>query len=348
MDNNLKVLSKEKPENQEISEKKEARKVSSFFDNIGFNKIYVLNEYNGNLNELEFNQENKNIEEDLENILSFDLSDLNKKILHNFLNEDLIDAIEKSLEDPKDNHKLSDISDNDNETNYSQNNMPNDAHMFNNFVGENIDFHFYPKNINPIHNSINFLPKINKKEEEKNENNTNNNFVKNVNNKEENNKDIKKIVDYFGSNDPLDVLVYIPEKYKSLKINQKQNKTGDNDINHNNLDKSNNKENNNESDKKEEQYKKSFKKRKGDWTCQFCYNLNFSFRKRCNRCRVIKNFWQKKNNFSLKINDNFPDYPNLIQTNSYLGNNSNNCFQFLKNIDLSDAPLFSLNTSDSS
>ena len=36
--------------------------------------------------------------------------------------------------------------------------------------------------------------------------------------------------------------------------------------------------------------KKNFVEREGDWTCFYCGNLNFSFRKNCNRC------------FSLRIN----------------------------------------------
>ena len=28
--------------------------------------------------------------------------------------------------------------------------------------------------------------------------------------------------------------------------------------------------------------------KKGDWLCQFCSNINFSFRKRCNRCGIDK------------------------------------------------------------
>ena len=33
----------------------------------------------------------------------------------------------------------------------------------------------------------------------------------------------------------------------------------------------------------------TFKKdRKGDWFCKLCYNLNFGFRKKCNRCKVPK------------------------------------------------------------
>ena len=33
---------------------------------------------------------------------------------------------------------------------------------------------------------------------------------------------------------------------------------------------------------------KSIKERKGDWCCQLCSNLNFAFRKECNRCKVPK------------------------------------------------------------
>jgi hypothetical protein len=36
------------------------------------------------------------------------------------------------------------------------------------------------------------------------------------------------------------------------------------------------------------QLKKSFSERPGDWTCFKCKNLNFSFRKRCNRCPTLK------------------------------------------------------------
>ena len=353
MDNNSKELQKENPsdspkkkeENEKLSENKEDIKDSSISDNIGFNKLYKLNEYNqinsGNLDESETNQTNKNKEEDFENKISIDLSGVNKKMLHNFLNEDLIDAIDKSLDDPIEEHKISDISHNENETNYSQNNISNDNNIFCNLSNMNINFNFFPQNINSIHNSISFFPKINNKEIDLN--NKNNNFIQNVNNKEENNKDIKKLVDYFGNNNPLDAPIYIPQKFKSLKFNQKPNKILGNGID-NNLD---NYENNQESDKKEEKYKKPFEIREGDWTCEFCYNLNFAFRKRCNRCGLIKDFLQINNNLSLKNNDNFTDYQNLLQTNLYLGNNSNNVFQFLNNNNnLANTALFSPNTSD--
>ena len=41
---------------------------------------------------------------------------------------------------------------------------------------------------------------------------------------------------------------------------------------------------------KNENCKKNFEEREGDWNCYFCKNLNFSFRKKCNKCGVIKNF----------------------------------------------------------
>jgi len=39
---------------------------------------------------------------------------------------------------------------------------------------------------------------------------------------------------------------------------------------------------------------KSIKERKGDWICQLCSNLNFSFRKKCNRCSTLKEECMKK------------------------------------------------------
>jgi len=58
----------------------------------------------------------------------------------------------------------------------------------------------------------------------------------------------------------------------------------------------------NNSDKKEyikdknknENKKKNFEERKGDWLCLFCNNLNFSFRNKCNRCKMSKKKAVKK------------------------------------------------------
>jgi hypothetical protein len=39
---------------------------------------------------------------------------------------------------------------------------------------------------------------------------------------------------------------------------------------------------------KNKKIQKNFTEREGDWTCFNCKNLNFSFRKKCNRCKISK------------------------------------------------------------
>lgn len=46
--------------------------------------------------------------------------------------------------------------------------------------------------------------------------------------------------------------------------------------------------------KKKQKKKKNFTEREGDWTCFECKNLNFAFRKKCNRCKVPKNISDEK------------------------------------------------------
>jgi hypothetical protein len=338
---NLATSSENKEDAEKKSEKGEEKKISSISDNIGFNKIFILAEENQfismNSNDIENNPKNKQKEEEgFENKMSIDLSDVNNKKLHNYLNEDLIDAIDNGLDDPiMDNQYVSDFSHNENDTNYSQNNLSNDNDLFNNMTNINNVPQFYPHNINlnSIHNSISFFPKANKKNEEMSVNNN----IKINDNKDEKNKEIKKLTDYFGGSNPLDAPTYVPQKFKSLKFNQKPIQMENNDINriYNNISEKY------ESDKKEEKCKKPFEIREGDWTCEFCYNLNFAFRTKCNRCGLIKDFLQIKNNLCINNNDNLNSYQNFMQSN-FLGNNSNNSvYQFLNN-----TPLFSPNTSN--
>ena len=49
----------------------------------------------------------------------------------------------------------------------------------------------------------------------------------------------------------------------------------------------------NDSDKKRR--KKEFVERKGDWHCTNCKNINFAFRKECNKCKISKEESDKKN-----------------------------------------------------
>ena len=61
--------------------------------------------------------------------------------------------------------------------------------------------------------------------------------------------------------------------------------------------------------KKKKKNKKNFEEREGDWNCYFCKNLNFSFRKKCNKCAVFKNYSEKLHDKCMEnvlsiINDN--------------------------------------------
>ena len=60
---------------------------------------------------------------------------------------------------------------------------------------------------------------------------------------------------------------------------------------------------------KKQKKKKNFVERNGDWTCFYCKNLNFSFRKKCNRCNALKVNSEKEhdnymNNVLMIINEN--------------------------------------------
>ena len=70
---------------------------------------------------------------------------------------------------------------------------------------------------------------------------------------------------------------FIPKKYRhSLEINSfgKMNKTTNNKkyISKNNVN----------------NFSKNKNARKNDWVCKLCLNVNFSFRKKCNRCKTNK------------------------------------------------------------
>ena len=107
-----------------------------------------------------------------------------------------------------------------------------------------------------------------------------------------------------------------------------------------------NKKNKIKEDKKEnkKENKKRFERRKGDWTCPKCENLNFSFRDFCNRCGLhkdisLQNFYQNqkimqqqnffipfliKNNLN-NMNYNVKNYnymSSLRYFNGYAGNNN--------------------------
>jgi hypothetical protein len=91
----------------------------------------------------------------------------------------------------------------------------------------------------------------------------------------------------------------------NLNINNNNNNIN---INNNNLN--NNNYINNEHKKTK---KTKLKERDGDWTCFFCKNLNFSFRKKCNRCSIEIEKSEKlydiyMENLKKLINNNFQNF----------------------------------------
>ena len=40
--------------------------------------------------------------------------------------------------------------------------------------------------------------------------------------------------------------------------------------------------------KKEKEIQRRYEIRKGDWFCQYCFNLNYAFRVECNKCNNSK------------------------------------------------------------
>ena len=45
----------------------------------------------------------------------------------------------------------------------------------------------------------------------------------------------------------------------------------------------------------------NYRDQKNDWVCSFCNNLNFSFRTKCNRCKVNKEESEKRKNIFMNI-----------------------------------------------
>jgi hypothetical protein len=158
---------------------------------------------------------------------------------------------------------------------------------------------FYPKNfnlnnlspqskLNPLLNNVNFnVPNIQKSS-------------LNIN------KDtflINKEIYYFQKRDKSRFLTNEEEKNnksnssKNFCISEENEENQSTSSDDSQIKKSNNNNNNsnNEKDKSKKNKKekkirffKGFKERNGDWTCFYCKNLNFTFRKECNRCHRPK------------------------------------------------------------
>ena len=317
----------------EVNSKKRDNGNNYFFDNMGFDTFFISQD-NPQYNEENVNE--KGSKTNIKNERQFDkkkltdLFDIKNSKIHKYLSEDLIKEIDKSFDDPK---EISDTSLNEAETNYSQLNLSNNNESINSYSNNSLKY--YTNNLNVNNNSANFSQQIqnNKQNEENNKNTINDKIVNNHDDVEKDDKESKKLKDFFGANNPLDTPLYIPQKFK---LNQNQNEVqnslviGDFSFHTSQINNANNIIGNNDIDSKEEKYKKPFEIREGDWTCEFCFNLNFAFRTKCNRCGQSKDMFNIRNMYMNNSYCNFQNYKNIFQQNYSVNTQNSNSFQYMK------------------
>lgn len=195
---------------------------------------------------------------------SIDMPNVSKQRLHEYLNNDLLNALDVS---PSISKLNSGLNNNKPQNEINIDNNPNNLYGFslypqaNNPNNMNQNYNFQ----NPINNNnYNFSKDINY-----NYSNGNLNYYQNYNNQFPNltyNMNVKE---------------FIPTK---MRMNE-QNNAKDIQINPKNKFSSGNKKN-------KQKGKKYFEVRDGDWRCNQCNNLNFSFRNKCNRCNLPKELSQ--------------------------------------------------------
>lgn len=262
---------------------------------------------------------------------SIDMPNVPKQRLHEFLNEDLLNAIEQSPNIPNLNSEL-------------QNNKNNNTNVDNN-PNNLFGFSLYPQNPPNIENNNNNINNINFVQEPdiypgknwsqiNNQNNINNNNFTNIynNNINFNNYNYNYNINFPEttniSNNLINTLnnnppVFIPKQMRNKIYNQKDNnlimdekniKFFNNGNKINTKNKFDNNKKNSQNSKKEGKMKKPFEVRIGDWTCSKCNNLNFSFRNKCNRCGIPKEESEKyqgelmnQEMVNQNINFNFPN-----------------------------------------
>ena len=265
--NNL--IQQEQPENQIINN----------FNLLNQNDIKGNNQQNNDDlddidDDMEFNNSNNNANSffrqrtDSTNPQSFnykfsiDQPNIPKQRLNEFLNNDLINALEVSPSMSKLNSGINDNVQNNNNIGdnnpqnlfgfslYSQPNNQNFGNE-NNFQNPNININIF-NNQNTINNNYQIIP-------------NNNTHYQNFNN--------KRISLNYNSK------AYIPLKYRKNEQNSQDNNFNNIKFNKNNSD---------NGKKNKQKNKKHFEMRDGDWLCSKCNNLNFSFRNKCNRCSLPK------------------------------------------------------------
>ena len=227
---------------------------------------------------------------------SIDLPNVPKQRLHDYLNDDLLNALDVSPNIPNLNSGIQNIKKHEND---NIDNNPNSLFGFS-LYPSNTENNPNNKNLNlnnltdyNLQNNQPFLKIGNNNIINNNINNNNNIYNNNNFNNINNNLNFNNINNYNINNnitpniniDNQQMYIPIQMRNKEQKVkgekNQKNQKNKDDKKNKFDHSKKNNL-------KKEGKLKKPFEVRIGDWNCTKCSNLNFSFRSKCNRCGLPK------------------------------------------------------------
>ena len=230
---------------------------------------------------------------------SIDMPNASKQRLHEFLNEDLLNAIDTSPNIPKLSNDFQNIKNENNNMDNNPNNLfgfslyaQNPPNIENNPINQNNqngnfiqDKNFFPnKDMNQRNNQINITNNNFPNMYNNNINFNNYNYNINIPQMPNNNNSNNQLVLNLNNNTP----VFIPKQLRNKDYKQKGNI-----IMMNAKNKFDNNKKNLQNMKKEGKVKKPFEVRAGDWTCTKCNNLNFSFRNKCNRCGIPKEISDK-------------------------------------------------------
>jgi hypothetical protein len=282
---------------------------------------------------------------DIQYKFSIDMPNVSKTRLNEYLNNDLLNALDQSPSISKIN---SGIPENVQNINNNGDNNPNNLYGFSLYSQTN-NQNFGNKNPNLQNPNMN------------NQNNFNYNYPNNTNNNNINYKNYNN--NYIKLN--YNQNIFIPAKYRNNEqykkllqnhmnnqmnnqinnqINNQMNNQMNNQINNQMNNQMNNQINNNKketqksnknkfdnSKKNKQKGKKFFEVREGDWKCSHCNNLNFSFRNKCNRCNLSKELSTSPEIINQETyNQNLQQFqmmsgmnPNFIPGNINKGSNGN-------------------------